>query len=325
MAEPLRRRLRAKVLQAASNSSRFVPRPLALGGLSGLSWLSRFSSLEARTLANLRTAYGNELDDAARRRIAAGVRRHTARLAYEWLTLAALPGLDAVHGWLEANVDVDDSVAHLDAVLAKGRGALVVTGHIGNWELLAASMRRLGHEGAVVGLEKHRDPTAQWFLDLRKNYDVETIPQHSHPRELVRVLQENHVLGLLCDLEVRRLAGEFLPFFGTPALTMTAPAALARARRVPLLPARCVLPHEGATRYRLSFEEPLEFDFRIPRKEATTELMTRVNAVFERWIRESPEQWAWHQHRWRTQPGELEATPLASRSRPPQPPVAESD
>lgn len=313
MAEPLRRRLRAKVLGTVTRSSRFVPRQVALGGLSGLSWLSRFSSLEQRTLANLRTAYGDELDDAARRQIAAGVRRHTARLAYEWLTLAALPNLAAVHSWLAANVEVDESVARLEALLANGRGALVVTGHLGNWELLAASIRSLGHEGSVVGLEKHRDPTAQWFLDLRKNYGVATIPQHTHPRQLVRVLEDNHVLGLLCDLEVRRLAGEFLPFFGTPALTMTAPAALARACRVPLLPARCVLPHESATRYRLSFEEPLEFDFRLPRREATRELMTRVNAVFERWVRESPKQWAWHQHRWRTRPGELEATPLASR------------
>lgn len=312
-AEPLRRRLRARALGLASRASGLVPRPLALGGLEGLAWLSRFSSFEGRTLENLRTALGDELSGAELGRLAAGVRRHTARLAYEWLRMADLHDERAVHAFLDRTVFVDDSVEHLERQLATGRGAIVVTAHIGNWELLAAAIRRRGIEGAVVGLEKHRDPAARWLVDLRRRYGVETIPQHSSPRALVRVLEGGGVLGLLCDLEVRRLAGEFLPFFGHPALTMTAPAALARARGVPLLPACCVLPTPGSERYRVHFEAPLELDPGLQRREATRELMTRVNAVFEGWIREHPEQWAWHQHRWRTRPGELHATPLHAR------------
>ncbi|MFT7487436.1 MAG: KDO2-lipid IV(A) lauroyltransferase, partial [Candidatus Paceibacteria bacterium] len=133
------------------------------------------------------------------------------------------------------------------------------------------------------------------------------------PRALLRVLQKGQLLGLLCDLEVKRLAGEHLPFFGKPALTMTAPAALARARKLPLIPVRCVLPYEGAPRYLLQVEEPIHFPAHLPKKEANSVLMTRVNQVFEGWIRETPEQWAWHQHRWRTGPGELDGVPLAGR------------
>ena len=80
---------------------------------------------------------------------------------------------------------------------------------------------------------------------------------------------------------------------------MTAPAALARARRLPLIPVRCVLPEEQGERYRLSGEEPLAWPDELPRAKATRALMSRVNRVFERWIREHPEQWAWHQARWR--------------------------
>jgi KDO2-lipid IV(A) lauroyltransferase len=142
---------------------------------------------------------------------------------------------------------------------------------------------------------------------------VETIPQHTGPRSLVRVLESGQILGLLCDLEVRRLAGEFLPFFGTPALTMTAPAALARTRGLPLVPIRCVLPSEGARMYRLQVEEPIHYNLGLPRKQATRTLMGAVNDLFEGWIRETPMQWAWHQQRWRTRPGELDAIPLAGR------------
>jgi lauroyl/myristoyl acyltransferase len=55
-------------------------------------------------------------------------------------------------------------------------------------------------------------------------------------------------------------------------------------------------------RYRLGFEAPLHLDETLERAEATRELMARLNAVYERWIREHPEQWAWHQARWRTRP-----------------------
>lgn len=311
--EPLRRRLRARALGLASRASGVVPRPAALGGLQGLAWLSRFTRFEERTRRNLELALGDERSEEELARIAAGVRTHTARLAYEWLRLASMRDEDELHHFLDGTVEVDGSIAMLEQVLDGGRGALLVTAHLGNWELLAAAVRRQGIEGAVVGLEKHRDPTARWLVDLRRRYGVETIPQHSHPRQLVRALEGGRVLGVLCDLEVRRLAGEFLPFFGRPALTMTAPAALARARRVPLVPVRCVLPEPGAPRYRVLFEPPLEYDLQIPRREATRSLMLRVNELFEGWIRETPEQWAWHQHRWRTAPGGVTATPLHGR------------
>ena len=81
-----------------------------------------------------------------------------------------------------------------------------------------------------------------------------------------------------------------------------------RASRRPLVPARCVLEADG--RYRLSVEEPLEPDPTLPPRERTRELTARLAAVYERWIRAAPEQWAWHQPRWRTRPGEREILPL---------------
>ncbi|MFT7668837.1 MAG: KDO2-lipid IV(A) lauroyltransferase [Planctomycetota bacterium] len=311
MAEPFRRRIREKLLRFASASSVVLPQPVVLGGLQSAAWFSRFSAFEETTRSNLRLAYNDELSEDELQDIASGVRRHLARLSYEWLQLGAIG--DERDTWLSARVQVDDSLEILQREIAKGRGAIVVTAHIGNWELLAATLARVGFKGSVVGLEKRKDPSAAWLIKMRKSYKVETIPQHSSPRALVRVLQEGQVLGLLCDLEVRRLGGEFLPFFGTQALTMTAPAALARTRGLPLIPVRCVLPREGASAYRLIVSEPLRYNHSLPRKQAMLGLMTELNAVYEEWIRESPMQWAWHQKRWRTRPGELVATPLAGR------------
>ncbi|MDP6538690.1 MAG: lysophospholipid acyltransferase family protein [Planctomycetota bacterium] len=315
MAEPLRRRLRRRGLEGLTAAAGLLPGPLVLGGLRGLSYLARHTSYERRTLENLDLALGEETSPDERRRLAARIRRHAARQLTEWLHLArgAPPeGPHAARGrWIEEAVDLDDSVDLLDDALARGRGVIIVTAHIGNWELLCARLRRRGHRGAVVGLERPRDSTSRWLARMRLSYGVETLPQRTNPRNLLRVLSDGGVLGLLCDLEVRRLAGEFLPFFSRPALTMTAPAALARAAGLPLLPTRCVVGHGGG--YRLSFDEPLEADATLPRAERAGELMGRVNRIFEGWIRQTPEQWAWHQHRWRTQPEELAAIPLAGR------------
>ena len=55
-------------------------------------------------------------------------------------------------------------------------------------------------------------------------------------------------------------------------------------------------------RYELCFDEPLAIDPALERDESKRELSRRLNQVFERWLRAAPEQWAWHQPRWRTRP-----------------------
>jgi len=311
--------LRARALSGLTRAAAPLPDRLVRAGLGGLASLARFTPYERTARANLELALGAETSAAERNRIARGVRRHAARLCTEWLRLArsGAPGSpQAARGdWIDDAVELDGSIEILRGELARGRGVLIVTAHLGNWELLCARLARLGLAGAVVGYRKPRDPGGRWFEDLRRTYGVTTLPQHTSPRTLLGVLHRGEVLGLLADLEVRRLAGTFLPFFGTPALTMTAPAALARAHGVPLVPVRCVARDGGRGVYELRVETPLAIDPSLGRREATVELTARLNGVFERWIRAAPEQWAWHQRRWRTRPGEHVAVPLAARVR----------
>ncbi len=306
--EKLRRRVRARALDAITHAAGFVPHTAFRGALAAVSPLAAWTRFERTTRANLDRALSDTTSARERARIARDVRLHSARIFSEWVRLArgAPPGSPRGR-WIEDQVEVDPSVAILQRELARGRGALVVTAHIGNWELLAARLRRAGHQGAVVGFRRPNDSSARWLVDMRRAYGVETIAQDESPRAILRTLSAGGVVGLLCDLEVRRLDGEFVPFFGRPALTMTAPAALARAARIPLVPARCVLDARTG-RYRLVFDAPLALDEELDRRGRITDLLSRLNRGFERWIRADPAQWAWHQPRWRTQPGD---SPLA--------------
>ncbi len=288
-----RRARRAKLLNGLTKLSGRLPRGVLDATLRAGSSLARFSKYERAALENLERTLGAETTAQERVRMARGVRRHSARLFREWMRLAR-GGTE----WVDEIVELDASVARLDELAREGRGLLICTGHLGNWELLAASLRRRGLNGAVVGRHRRDDPSSDWLIEMRRRYGVETLAQDDPPRRLLEVLRGGGTLGVLTDLAVKHLDGHMLPFFGVPALTMTAPAALARAARLPLVPVRCVAHGE---RYRMSVEEPLELSREGDRRAAARDLLTRMNRVFERWIRETPEQWAWHQPRWRAQ------------------------
>lgn len=273
--------------------------PLVRGALWSATHALRWTRFDALTRNNLELALGSELSLDERERIASGVRRHTARLVREWLWMARAshsPALrERVEHWIDREVEFDASVERLLALARRGKGVLIVSAHLGNWELLAAALRRLGLDGAVVGLRKQNDSSADWLVTLRAGLGVRSLAQDASPREVLRVLSSGATLGLVCDLHARRLENVPAPFFGRLAPTMSAPAALARASGLPLTPVRCVRIGE---RYRLSVEPDLEFVRDGDRHEATLDLLTRMNGVFERWIRATPDQWAWHQRRW---------------------------
>lgn len=308
--EPLRRRLRAQALATLGSLAGGPLDPLVravLGGVAlGASW-SRYDELAE---SNLKLALP-ELDAAQRARVRAAMWSHTRRIVHEWLTLSN----ERRERVLE-QVDLGDSAARLRELSRGGRGLILVTAHIGNWELLAARLRREGFDGAVVGYKKRRDSSADWLVGLRASLGVRSLAQDDSPRELLSVLRSGGGLGLLCDLEVKRLSNAWVPFFGRPALTMTAPAALARASGLPLVPVSCVARGAG---YELRVEEPLELARDRDRRAAEDDLLARLNATYARWIRAHPEQWVWYRPRWSAPPAseaerDAARAPLSART-----------
>ncbi|MBL4769971.1 MAG: lysophospholipid acyltransferase family protein [Planctomycetes bacterium] len=277
-------------------------------------FLARFSSVGSIATSNLEQALGETLSPQELRACHRGVFKHAARMTAEaaFFSRASSARRSA---WFDRHVHVDESIKHLHRALARGQGVILATAHLGNWELIAAALAHIGVHGAVVGRFRERDISASWIVNMRERTGVTTLPQDSHPKRLLRVLKDGQVLGLVCDLDVKRLDGEFLPFFGRLALTMTAPAALARASKAPIIPVRCVRTREHPERYTILFDPGLQWDLELTKAQAKTQILTDLNATFEGWIRETPEQWAWYQPRWRTRPGAHQPMPLTERNR----------
>jgi lauroyl/myristoyl acyltransferase len=310
----MRRALRAKVLGSCAAMVGTLPPELAARLMRAPAFLASKGSAGDIARDNLELAFGHSWSREQLRQCHSGVFQQAARLASE-VSFLSRANAARRNAWLLSNVHVHESIRHLHTALEEGHGAILATAHLGNWELIGPSMIQLGLDGAVVGRFRERDPSADWIVRMRERVGVTTFPQDSNPKELLRLLKKGQVLGLVCDLEVKRMAGEFLPFFGRSALTMTAPAALTRASKAPIVPVRCVRTPGNPDQYTLTFEPPLAWDDTLSKPEARTRILTDLNSIFERWIRATPEQWAWYQPRWRTRPGTHESVPLRERNR----------
>ena len=196
-------------------------------------------------------------------------------------------------------VSLDNGTGKLEEVLARGHGVIALTGHLGNWELLASYFRHRGFPGAIVARRIYYEPFDRVLVRLRQSGLVSTIYHDDPPRALLAELRANHVVGMSADQDIDRLDGVFVPFFGKPAWTPTAPAKIALASGAAIVPVFLI--HEGEG-YRLFVEGPIEPLPSHSKEEAIEAMTVAWSQVVERFIRKFPDQWVWMHHRWRTSP-----------------------
>lgn len=209
--------------------------------------------------------------------------------------------------FLENNCDVEGR-ENLDKARAEGKGVLVVTGHLGNWEVLASSgpqllqtpvtmvTKRLKPEGLNRAFE-----IARSLLGVRMAFEPRTMP------EILRALKRNEVVGFVIDQFAGAPLGARVPFFGKPVGSHTALAALAIRTGAPVVPAFAVRKPDG--RYRICFEPA----FRLEEREKLDHTVVANTALFvrhmETWVRLYPAQWLWIHRRWK---GDISPLPAGS-------------
>lgn len=182
---------------------------------------------------------------------------------------------------------------HVDAALAAGKGAILITGHFGNWERLAAWLSNHGYALSVVARDTEDAEMNALVNDLRGGSGTRVISRGDAARPMLERLRANELIGILPDQNSDEI---FVPFFGKMAGTVLGPAVIAERTGSPLIPSWCV--RAGPGRYEVVFEPPLVAEEGFPGR---GEGMTRaIHACLERAIRRHPEQWLWFHDRWRT-------------------------
>lgn len=296
MGRRFRRRLKHTLAYLAVLGVRFLlehlPRHIALRlGERGGRWAYRALRMaRRRTQEHIRMALG--LRGPELRRLSERVFQELGRNLAEFLRLRAL-----LREGLEGVVRTE-GLGNLDRALAEGRGVVVITGHLGNWEILGAYLARRGYPLWAVGRRLFDRRIDGLVVEHREMAGVHNIPRGEDARALVRILRGGGVLGLLMDQDTE-VQGVFAPFFGRPAYTPAGPVKLAMRTGAPIVPMALYREREG---YRLVVLPSVSLPDTGDREADLREGVARCNRVLEALVRMHPEQWVWMHRRWRTKP-----------------------
>jgi len=177
----------------------------------------------------------------------------------------------------------------------EGRPAIFATAHLANFELATFAVSRVG--APVTALyTPHSNPLIDRMIQRRRSaINTRLVPRDGGVRELVRELARGRSVGFVAD--TRMDGGELVPFFGRDAATTTVPARLALRFDCELVPVR-VERLEGA-RFRVTLYDPVRAEAPgLDAKQRALVMTRKLNAHFEDWIRERPEQWQCMKRRW---------------------------
>jgi len=299
MVAPLRR-LRHEVLYLSLRALFALGRPVPLRLLQALGVCVGSVACSLSRRERLRATDGvglafPDLDPVGQTRLVRACARHLGRTLGEvvWLWRASAEDVRSVSSL--------DGVQHLQDARADGRGAVLVTGHCGNWEMLNACLGAAGIP-MTIAVRAVDDPRIDRMAEtLRARHGSDVVPRGEHAgRRLIHGMGRNRVVGLLIDQDIRDVPGVFVPFFGRPAWTPSGAATLALRLHRPLVPAfihrRPDGTHCGEIHAPLPQPESGSFEERV------IELTAAATAVIERQIRSHPEQWVWMHRRWKTRP-----------------------
>jgi KDO2-lipid IV(A) lauroyltransferase len=269
-----------------------------------LAWLHGIASLGARlqlrfagksqgyALENLRIVFP-DLDEDAHRQIALESARHFAWNAIDF---------PRVERWsreeLARHVTIE-GLEHLRRGLEAGRGVLLLTLHMGNFELAVRALNAV-QPIAVVGNPMRNPLLYRRIRASRTQFEGELIDRDNAARRMLRVLRGGGAIGVLNDQYMRPPIGIFVPFFGIRAATSPGVATLALRTGARVCPV--VARRDGPDHHVVEIRAPLSFEPSGEPKRDIERATEQQNRALEEIIREYPEQWMWGHGRFRHSP-----------------------
>ncbi|HEY6088271.1 MAG TPA: lysophospholipid acyltransferase family protein [Gemmatimonadaceae bacterium] len=220
--------------------------------------------------------------------------RHLGRSFVETALLDSI-GKDGLQKLVETVEGWDE----IEDVMSKGRGAVLVTGHIGNWELAGSyvAARGIPLDAIVRGMA---NPLFDAYINHTREVMGMTVVHDSEAvRRTPRSLRGGRAVAFVADQGVLGLASTFVPFFGMPAKTPRGAAVFALRFEVPVVFVVALRQPNG--RYRIIIER-IEVPQTGDRERDVDAIVARFTQHLEKWVRAVPAQYFWQHRRWKRQP-----------------------
>lgn len=292
----MRHRLEFAAVWGVTRILAALPREAArrVGAAVGAFAFLSFKRLRLVGLRNLRMAFP-EWTDAKREQVLRRVYHHLGHLLAEFTHMASytpevardLIRYDGLEYYLEAR--------------DRGKGVLVLTGHLGAWELSSFHHALMGFPMGIV-IRRLDNPLVDDFVNrIRCLHGNQVIHKDDFARGLIASMRAGKTVGILMDTNMTPPQGVFVPFFGRMAATASGLARVALRTGAAVVPG-FLLWCEEENRYVLRFGKQIELQDSGDAETDAVANTARFTSVIEAYVRRYPDQWLWMHRRWKTRP-----------------------
>ena len=273
-----------------------LPRSVArsLGAATGaLAW-SILPRLRRTGMRNLAIAYP-EMPSAERTQLLRGVYR---QLGWQMGEFCQMPRYtrENTHGRIRYE-GLENYVTARD----RGRGVLIVTGHLGAWELSSFWHSLMGYPMTMVIRRLDNPRVDRMVNNIRCLHGNRVVHKDDFARGLLQAMKHGDTVGILMDTNMTPPQGVFVPFFGVPACTASGLARVALRTGAAVLPGFLVW-EPSEQRYVLRFGTEIELIRSGDHEQDVLANTAQFTAAIEGCIRRYPDQWLWVHRRWKTRP-----------------------
>jgi KDO2-lipid IV(A) lauroyltransferase len=264
-----------------------------LGGWIGVTLFYFLRRERRQSLENLRIAYGA---DISTRELLQIVKKSFQNLGKGLIEILSLKYLKSDQ--IDRLVSIEGE-EYLKSASEQGTGVILITGHIGNWELMAAVLALRGYPLHVIAAPLYDPRIDEWIVRFRDQFKIETISRGSpaSSKKILGVLRKKEILGLLIDQDTK-VDGVFVDFFNKKAYTPTGAAQLALKSGAVTM--TCFITRLPDDRHRITIEKPLILTRSSDHAKDIEMNTARFTSRIEEHIKHYPDQWVWMHRRWKT-------------------------
>ncbi|MBI5746969.1 MAG: lysophospholipid acyltransferase family protein [Nitrospirae bacterium] len=265
---------------------------VVIGGLLGRLACYLLIRHKKKTIENLRFAFKGEMDEEEIGRTANACFENLGKSLFELLCIR-WRGLKNI----QKSITVEGE-GYLKEALNLGKGLILITAHIGNWELLGMLLAQMGYKLSVIAAPAKNIRLGEMTNAYRSRFNIETIirGERLSARKIIKSFRDNGMLGVLLDQDIES-DGIYVDFFGKKAYTPTGITSLALRFNIPVL--MIFMLREEGYRHRIIINKPEGLRRSGDTKSDILHNTAIFTGIIESFIRKYPGQWVWMHDRWR--------------------------
>lgn len=260
-------------------------------GRAGGSLCYFFSNRRRFAYADLKAAFGSRYSARELRKIVHDHYRHIGESAVEFLRFPIL-----TREWIENNIQIHNIDAYYRAI-EKHKGLVLLTGHVGNWELIQIVSAILGYPVHALMREQKFPKMDRLLNDFRRSRGSGVASTGMGVRELLRALKSEGLIGVLGDQSAGKQQGVIVPLFGRKTTIPTGAFEIAARAGTPVLPAFII--RDKNERHQIFVSNPIDIPEDARKGEDFMPQIKQYVALLEELISANPSQWLWAKKRWK--------------------------